>query len=180
MRIVSIGFRHCLSLQPSPLDIQDKSMSQRNSEYARVAGDTYVTPQWVWDALFSVEPWAKTAWDCCPTDANFDFCNTKYNWGTGIATNPPYGRLAEPIIRHAIKLSRQVTGKVAMLLPHAFDTAKTRRDLFEQPPFKTKFAITKRIRWENLEQKKAGPSQNHAWFVWDWSFVGKPTLGWLP
>lgn len=36
-------------------------MSQRNSEYARVSGDTYVTPEWVFVALHSVEtfwqPW---------------------------------------------------------------------------------------------------------------------------
>jgi len=69
---------------------------------------------------------------------------------------------------------------VAMLLPMQWDAAKTRRDLFEKPPFKAKYTLTKRIRWENPEQKKAGPSQNHAWFVWDWNYTGKPFMGWLP
>ena len=51
-------------------------MAQRNSEYARVAGDTYVTPQWVWQALYSVEPYFDNptfVWDCAPVNADFDF-----------------------------------------------------------------------------------------------------------
>ena len=69
---------------------------------------------------------------------------------------------------------------VAMLLPMTFDAAKTRRDLFEEKPFKAKYTITRRIRWENLEQKKNGPSTNHAWYVWDWQWKQKPIMGWLP
>ena len=67
-----------------------------------------------------------------------------------------------------------------MLLPMNFDAAKGRRDLFaENPAFKAKYVLTKRIRWENLEQKAAGPSSNHAWYVWDRSHSGPPTMGWL-
>jgi hypothetical protein len=66
-----------------------------------------------------------------------------------------------------------------MLLPHAFDAAKNRVDLWEQP-FKAKYTLTKRIRWDNIEQKKNGPSSNHAWFVWDRDFARPPFMGWLP
>ena len=150
-------------------------MSQRNSEYQRMAGDTYVTPQWVWDALYAVEPWAKLAVDCAPVYPAADFLQTR-DRHKSIATNPPF-KLAEKFVRHALELTKP-DGKVAMLLPHTWDTAKSRIDLFDEP-LKTKYAITRRIRWENLEQKKNGPSSNHAWFVWDWNHEGPPTMGWL-
>jgi hypothetical protein len=147
-------------------------MAERNSEYARMDGDTYVTPKWVYEALYAVEPWAVDAFDCAPVNADFDFL--KYDWkAPAIATNPPY-KLAEAFCRHALRVSL----KVAMLLPHAFDTAKGRVDLWGAP-FKAKYTLTKRIRWENLEQKKNGPSMNHAWFVWDQTYEGKPFMGHL-
>lgn len=152
-------------------------MSERNSEYARQAGDTYVTPRWVYDALYAVERFDRP-WDCAPVDAGFDFLEMTVS-GRDIVTNPPYS-LAEKFIRHALDLNCITRGKVAMLLPMAFDSAKGRRDLFEKPPFKAKYTITTRIRWENLEQKKAGPSMNHAWFVWDWKHERKPFCGYLP
>jgi hypothetical protein len=156
-------------------------VSQRNSEYARIAGDTYVTPRWVYEALYSVEPWFEFAFDPAPIDADFDYLTSTIK-GTltsgkavAIATNPPF-RLAEKFVRKALKEA----GLVAMLLPMQWDAAKTRRDLFEHPPFKAKYTLTKRIRWENLEQKKNGPSTNHAWYVWDYTYNGKPFMGWLP
>jgi hypothetical protein len=106
-----------------------------------------------------------------------------------IITNPPYSHgLAGKFVRHALELTfpehftdTSECGKVAMLLPLAWDSAKGRRDLFkDHPAFKAKYILTKRIRWENLEQKKNGPSQNHAWYVWDWKHSGPPTLGYLP
>ena len=102
-----------------------------------------------------------------------DFLKLGADWmgqREAIVTNPPYSNgLAEKFVRHALKLTDPVNGKVAMLLPLAWDSAKTRRDLFaEHPAFKAKYTLTRRIRWENLKQKKNGPSQNHAWYVWDW------------
>lgn len=152
-------------------------MSQRNSEYARIPGDLYVTPKWVWEALYEVEPWARQAWDCAPINATFDFLEG-VEPRTAIATNPPF-KLAEEFCWRAINRTRPFRGKVAMLLPHAFDAAKTRVGLFNHP-FKIKYTITKRIRWDNLEQKKAGPSLNHAWYVWDYDYSGPPLMGWLP
>lgn len=154
--------------------------AQRCSEYDRIHGDTYVTPLWVYRALYDVEPWAVTAWDCAPENAEFDFLQNKGTtaWGH-IATNPPFS-LADKFVRTALAITKEAKAKVAMLLPMTWDCAKSRLDLFENPPFKAKYTITKRIRWENLEQKKNGPSTNHAWFVWDWTYEGKPFLGYLP
>jgi hypothetical protein len=154
-------------------------MAQRQSEYARQDADSYWTPDWVFDALQSVEDFAG-AFDFAPRNAadyDYDFLREITTFKR-LATNPPF-RLAYDFVNHALNLTYPECGKVAMLLPHAWDTAKTRRHLLEHYPFKAKYTLTKRIRWENLEQKKNGPSTNHAWFVWDWNFQGKPFMGWL-
>lgn len=150
-------------------------MAQRHSEYPRQDADLYVTPGWVYECLYQVEPWARQAWDCCPINSNVDFLTTSPQWMVNIATNPPFS-IAEKIIRHA--LAPKVHSKIAMLLPHAFDAAKGRVDLWD-PPFKIKYTLTSRIRWENLVQKKAGPSMNHAWYVWDLGYDGPPMMGWI-
>jgi hypothetical protein len=92
-----------------------------------------------------------------------------------IITNPPYGkggRLAVDFIRQALSLTAgsREPGKVAMLLRVDFDSANGRREIFnDHPAFAAKYTLTKRIRWANLQQSAAGPTENHAWFVWDWA-----------
>lgn len=153
-------------------------MAQRHSEYKRMEGDTYITPQWVWDALLKVDDAFGMATDCCPAGADFDFRQLNGPFSI-LATNPPFN-IAESILRHALKTTEPTGGKVAMLLPMTWDAAKSRRDLFDNPRFKAKYTLTKRIRWENLEQKKNGPSTNHAWYIWDKPHNDKPVMGWLP
>lgn len=154
-------------------------MSQRHSEYARISGDCYFTPDWVYGALYGVESF-KDPWDVAPRErGDFDFLQVTAT-GRDIVTNPPFS-LSNEFARHALSLTEPNLGKVAMLLPLAWDSAKGRRDLFADcPAFKAKYTLTRRIRWENLEQKANGPSANHAWFVWDWRRGGAPILGWLP
>ena len=153
-------------------------MSQRNSEYARIEGDRYYTPKWVYNALLDVEYFPPPIWDCAPIDCpHYDFLTDHFRVPS-IITNPPF-KLADQFCRHALELTKPVLGKVAMLLPMAFDAAKGRVDLFSKRPSKIKYVLTKRIRWENLEQKTAGPSMNHAWYVWDWNYIGPPLRGYL-
>lgn len=111
---------------------------------------------------------------CLGTDLNhgdnfFDFGSLG---PTSIITNPPYGtqgRLAVKFIEHALKLTKAHGGRVIMLLPVNFDSGKTRKHIFgDCPQFVRKYTLTDRIRWANLEQKEAGPKENHAWFVWSW------------
>ncbi len=103
-----------------------------------------------------------------------------------LITNPPYGkggRLAVRFIEHALVLASSMGGKVAMLLRVDFDSANGRRHIFaDHPAFKAKYVLTKRIRWENLPQSAAGPTENHAWFVWDYGMpvTFRPTIGYLP
>lgn len=152
-------------------------MAQRNSGYDRIPNDLYVTPQWVWSALYSVEPWARDAVDVCPINHTEDLLQSTEPLHD-VATNPPFG-IAEAIVRHCLFWS-DWNGKIAMLLPHAWDTAKRRRDLFVANPFAAKYTITERIRWQNLPQKKAGPSNNHAWYIWKQGYEGEPVLRYLP
>jgi hypothetical protein len=155
-------------------------VAQRNSEYTRQADDLYVTPRWVYEALYKVEPWAEYAWDPAPAGRyDFDFLKDDLSVyvGLDIATNPPFS-LADEFVKQSLAITEAPRGKVAMLLPYTFDAAKSRRHLFYSP-FKIRYNITTRIRWANLEQKKAGPSTNHCWYVWDWNNTEPPQLGWL-
>jgi predicted RNA methylase len=96
-----------------------------------------------------------------------------------IISNPPYGkggRLAVEFINKALSVTQKRRGKVAMLLRVDFDSARTRSHIFgDHPAFAAKYTLTKRIRWTNIPQvdenckPTPGPTDNHAWFVWDWS-----------
>lgn len=118
-----------------------------------------------------------------PNGNSIDFLHPGVGWlvpSRGpftIVTNPPYGKsgkLAEAFVRMAIEVTQWNRGRVCMLLPVAWDAAKNRQDLFEDfPAHVTKITLTERIRWTNLPQSKSGPSENHAWFVWDWSRKGR-------
>ena len=171
-------------------------MAQRRSEYARMPADDYATPAWVTDALLKVEHFDDPIWECAPGEGymvralkenGHEVLTTPGNFleyhvapTATIITNPPY-KLATLFCVWATMLVEQKRGKVAMLLPMDFDAAKGRAGLFRSfRAFKAKYTLLKRIRWANLEQKAAGPSMNHAWFVWDWQWNGPPQLGWIP
>lgn len=100
--------------------------------------------------------------DHCPYDA--------------IITNPPYGKDAEQFIRHALKLTEERGGLVAMFLRNEYDMAATgRNDLFDShPAYAMKICVTKRPRW--IEGSKGSPRHNYAWYVWDWSYTGGPPV----
>lgn len=93
----------------------------------------------------------------------------------GIVTNPPYNR-AQEFCERALELSENSRGFVAMLLRVDFDSAQTRGHLFaKHPAFYKKLILTSRIQWFEGEAK-ASPSQNHAWFIWDWSQNTTPQI----
>lgn len=112
----------------------------------------------------------------------------------GIVTNPPYGercKTAEMFIEHGLKRIADY-GFMALLLPVDFDSAGTRNKFFDDcPQFAGTIVLTKRIKWFEGEveckpcsatgkidgskckscggkgKKKTGPSENHAWFLWE-------------
>jgi hypothetical protein len=124
--------------------------------------------------------------DAVGTDiaAGNDFLNgciapTTYD---ALVTNPPYGsggRIAQQFIDQALEFTRPKKGAVAMLLKVDFDSGKTRRHLFAAcRAFVGKVVLTERIVW--FEPAIAGPSDNHAWALWSWKHVGRPTIFYAP
>ena len=91
-----------------------------------------------------------------------------------IITNPPYDKkLCEAFIRKSIRLMEERNGLVAMLLRIDYDSAKTRADMFRDcPAWDAKIVLTKRIKWFETGNKKS-PSENHAWYLWNWNHVGR-------
>jgi len=96
-----------------------------------------------------------------------------------IFTNPPFDR-AEAFVERALMhmmLGRDTSasGRVAMLLPHEWDCARGRADLFDDPAFgfAAKITLRRRIVWIGPDgvplrsAKRHGPKKQHAWFVWD-------------
>lgn len=174
-------------------------MSQRDSGYERKERDLYETPAWVTHALISHLPRPpQSIWEpACASGkmldvlrmSDADTCGTDIDQGKNfleytdashfdaIITNPPY-ELATEFIDHALALIAP-RGIVAMLLRTDFDHAKTRSRLFADcPAFAKKVVLTKRIKW--FEDSKGQPSFNHAWFIWDWTHQGPPTLAYGP
>ena len=90
-----------------------------------------------------------------------------------IITNPPFQKkICEAFIRKSLELMRPQNGVVAMLLRIDYDSAVTRGDIFDEcPAWSHKLILTKRIKWFD-HGSPHGPSENHAWYVWDWSHSG--------
>jgi hypothetical protein len=96
-----------------------------------------------------------------------------------IVTNPPYGkggRTAQQFIEQALEFTRPSKGSVAMLLKIDFDSGKTRRHVFADcPAFAGKVVLNDRIEWfKSVNGNKS--SDNHAWYLWSWQHVGRPTI----
>lgn len=86
-----------------------------------------------------------------------------------IITNPPYDQ-AEAFVAGALDLVAPTGGVVAMLLKVDWDSARTRRRFFADcPAWCRKLVLLDRIHWFDPEPGKAGPSENHAWYVWSFS-----------
>lgn len=170
-------------------------MSQRASGYERRPNEDYGSPAWVAAAVapFLRELGVTSIWEPAPgagqlaqaleaqgfqlTCTKGDFLNRSYVRASCICTNPPYGvdrrnGLAVDFIRHALQLKGIRT--VAMLLRVDFDSAKTRRDIFrDEPRFWAKVTLLDRIMWFD---GPSGPSDNHAWFIWDSRHRGPAVL----
>ncbi len=181
-------------------------MSQRDSGYVRKERDLYETPEWVTEVISSHagatgdgpiwEPACGSGkmarvlrryFDVFESDieSGTDFLQTRTAPHTGmkrIITNPPY-ELATEFCEHALRLMEPSNGRVAMLLRTDFDHAKSRSHLFGNcPAFYKKVVLTNRIVWFEPEpgSKRKSPSFNHAWFIWDWTHEGAPTLAYGP
>lgn len=183
-------------------------MTKRGPDYVRQRNEKYYTPAWVTEALLDREAFFGPVVDPAAGAGHIlDVLAVRYRgcWGSdiepdrkdiirhdffasegaaNIVTNPPFGnggRLGVKFIEMALAVTKADGGKVAMLLPLAFDAAKGRRHIFADcQVFEGKYILTTRIRWANLDQKKAGPMDNHAWYVWNHRRrAGDPFMRWV-
>jgi hypothetical protein len=172
-----------------------KPVSQRFSGYQRQLNDTYETPPWVTRIVAGyLRLQCRTIWEPANGPAskiaqvlreeefqvvatNDDFLSKTLPYSSieAICTNPPYGiggKLACQFIHHALELAPVV----AMLLRVDFDSGKTRTGLFRDcRAFAHKLVLLDRIVWFEREGA-AGPSENHAWYIWNRQFQGLPTI----
>ena len=94
---------------------------------------------------------------------------------SAIVTNPPWGRLAAPFVRHCLKLSRPRKAMVCLLLPLPWIAGRKIADLTGSIGFDTMVVPRYRARWMTAEEEaelKDGaqaPKMNHVWLVWDFS-----------
>jgi hypothetical protein len=170
------------------------AMSQRNSGYTRRPDDDYPTPDWVVAAIagYLRQRVLRDVWEPAAGQGALAAALAALGFRTrataddflryagppgrvdAIVSNPPYGpagRLAAAFVRKALTFDVRL---VAMLLRIDFDSGKTRADLFrDNPRFAGKLVLLDRIKWF---EGPAGPSDNHAWFVWDLRHQGRPWI----
>lgn len=97
-----------------------------------------------------------------------------------IVTNPPF-RWAREFIDRALQLT---TGKVALFLRLAFLEGQERGRWLPETPLARVWIMSRRVpiqrgRMANPGKEEGGGVIAFAWFVWDHSHSGPPTLGWL-
>ena len=170
----------------------------------RHPADFYPTPPRGTQALLNVEQFRGLIWEpACGDgaisrvleDAGHSVLSTDlhdYGYGTpgidfladdsrarNIVTNPPF-KLAQEFAEHALA---HTTNKVALLLRLAWLEGKARRRMFESTPLARVWVFSGRLTMKRggTDGGKGGGSMvAFAWFVWDHSHKGAPTIGWLP
>ena len=163
--------------------------------------DFYPTPAYVTEDLFTKEKFTGTIWECACGDGSMsevllkhtnlvissdlidrgygevglDFLTSKRKCDN-IITNPPF-KLAEDFVYHAMDCATQ---KVALFLKLIFLEGQSRKKLFAATPLKNVYVYSKRVQLtRNGIKMENGGMIAFAWFVWDKSYKGKPTIDWI-
>jgi hypothetical protein len=169
--------------------------------------DLYETPEVAVQALLAVEAVPLTVWepacgpgaivrslrasgraviatdlvdyDCPDSAARRDFLMEQRapDGVPAIVTNPPF-KLAQQFVEHA----RRLVPQTYMLMRLAFLEAERRRALFDGGDlariyvFSRRLPMMHRAGWEG---RKANSGMAFAWFCWDRSHSGAPTIHWV-
>lgn len=102
---------------------------------------------------------------------NFLRCNHQTD---NIVTNPPF-KLANKFIHHALEHAKN---KVALLLRLNMLESKSRKKLFTEYPFARLYIHSERIPFK-VKATTGSNAIAFAWFVWDFSYSGKPVIEFL-
>lgn len=171
----------------------------------RVPHDFYPTPPEGTRALLSVEQFDGPIWEPACGDgaiakvlsrAGYHVVATDLidrGYGTGginfltettprakhIITNPPYGRgMADHFIRHALKLTRETGGTVAMLLDLASLAHPVRHGLWVSNPPAIVYVLDE-LSFKPAVIAKFNDDIRFCWLVWKPHHQGRPALWWL-
>lgn len=174
--------------------------------------DFYGTPTWATEALLDREPFGFSVLEPACGDGAISKVLTKhhqvesydlYDHGYGITgvdfldfvwslntqwdaiiTNPPY-RLAEEFLQHALDITRDSNGKVALLLKLQFLEGQKRKKILEQSPLSKVYIFSKRLTFtRNNEPVGNSGMMAFAWYVWDWNIYNQngckqPHVDWI-
>ena len=170
----------------------------------RAESDFYPTPEPTTKALLDRETFKGLIWECASGDGAMAKAILKYTpnkvfasdirldvYGVpykdfleseekaeNIITNPPY-RYAKEFV---LKAKQQATQKIAMLLKLVFLEGIGRHAMFQDKVFPLKKVYVFCRRQKIYANGKIGKNSGliaYAWFVWDKSHVGKPTIDWI-
>lgn len=100
-----------------------------------------------------------------------------------IVTNPPYGKgLADAFAKHALRLTQETGGTVAMLMNLAGLCHPLRHDFYVSHPPAVVYALDECICWPYGDPSRATTSiakQRYCWMVWKPNHRGSTELKWL-
>lgn len=115
--------------------------------------------------------------------ANRDFLTESRPLAKHIVTNPPYGRgLADAFAKHALNLTRETGGTVAMLMNLSGLCHPLRHDFYVSQPPAVIYALDECICWPYGDPSRATTSiakQRYCWIVWKHGHQGPTHLRWL-
>ena len=112
-----------------------------------------------------------------------DFLGERLALAKHIVTNPPYGRgLGDAFVRHALHLTRQTGGKVAMLLNINSLCHPGRHAFFVAHPPAVIYALDECVCWPNGDPAQATTTiakQRYCWVVWNGAHQQATRFSWL-
>lgn len=175
----------------------------------RAAYEFYPTPPEATRALLSAESFDGPIWEpACGQghiskvliDAGYDVVSTDlvaYGYGEAnrdflaetrprakhIVTNPPYGRgLADAFAKHALNLTRETGGTVAMLMNLSGLCHPLRHDFYVSQPPAVIYALDECTCWPYGDRSRATTGigkQRYCWIVWKSGHQGPTHFHWL-
>ncbi len=116
-------------------------------------------------------------------EGDVDFLRETAPRAKHIVTNPPYGRgLGDAFVRHALRLTGETGGSVAMLLNLASLAHRSRHDLWTENPPAGIYALDELVCWPEGKPELARSStatHRYCWVVWKPGHTGRPAFWWL-
>ncbi len=116
-------------------------------------------------------------------EAKLDFLAETRPRAKHIITNPPYGRgLADAFAKHALELTRETGGTVAMLMNLAGLCHPLRHDFWTAHPPTIIYALDECTCWPYGDPSRATTGiakQRYCWIIWKYGQSGVTALRWL-